>query len=214
MNTAKVRILLVDDHPLLRASVRGCLGKHSAHFDVIAEAENADEAWQAVVQHEPDLVVMDVWIPGEDGIALTKRIHAAFPRILIIILTAHTEGQKINSALDAGAAGFVLKSCSGEELATAVDAVMAGQIYLSPAASTAIVKERQRSGDSEGVLTAKEFETLRQIANGLTTKEIAYAMQVSPKTVETHRLNLMSKLKINTVAGLTKYAIRHGFTSL
>jgi len=216
MKTAHVRILLVDDHPLLRASVRDYLGKYSARFDVVAEAESAEEAWQAVVQHEPDLIVMDVEIPGEDGVALTKRIHAAFPRITILTLTGHTDGQKINSALDAGASGYVLKSCSTEELGAAIDAVLSGQIYLSPAASTVIVKElqRQRSGGSDGVLTAKEFETLRQIANGLTTKEIAFAMQVSPKTVETHRLNLMAKLKINTVAGLTKYALRHGFTNL
>lgn len=216
MKAAQVRILLVDDHPLLRISVRDYLGRASARFEVIGEAGSADEAWQAVVQHEPDLIIMDVEIPGEDGVMLTKRVHAAFPRILIIILTAHTDAAKINSALDGGASGYVLKSCTSDELALAVEAVLGGQIYLSPAASTIIVKElqRQRGGSGPGVLTPKEFETLRQIANGLTTKEIAFAMQVSPKTVETHRTNLMAKLKINTVAGLTKYAVRHGFTHL
>lgn len=215
MKTAQVRILLVDDHPLLRTSVRDYLGRASARFEVIGEAGSADEAWQTVVQHEPDLVIMDVEIPGEDGIALTKRIRAAFPRTQIVILTGHTEAQKINNALEMGASGYVLKSCTSEELVVAVEAVLAGQIYLSPAASTVIVKELQRQrGGRTGTLTPKEFETLRQIANGLTTKEIAFAMQVSPKTVETHRTNLMSKLKINTVAGLTKYAIRHGFTNL
>ncbi|MFT3831418.1 MAG: response regulator transcription factor [Opitutaceae bacterium] len=216
VQSAQVKVLLVDDHPLLRASLRDYLSRYSSRYGVVAEAGSSDTAWQAVVQHEPELIVMDVGIPGEDGVALTRRIRGEYPGTVILILTANVDAQKINGALDAGASGYVLKSCTSEEFLAAVDAVVAGQIYLSPAASTVIVKElqRQRRGGNDGVLTAKELETLRQIANGLTTKEIAFAMRISTKTVETHRANLMSKLRIGTVAGLTKYALRHGLTNL
>lgn len=211
---SKASVLIVDDHPLLRTSLREFLEQRPERYSVVGEAATSEAAWGAVVQHEPELVVMDVEIPGEDGISLSRRIRAAFPGITIIILTGHAERVWINNALDAGVSGYVLKNCTGDELLAAVDSVMAGQIYLSPAASTVLVKDlqRQRAGGGDGVLTAKELETLRQIANGSTTKEIAYAMHVSPKTVETHRQNLMAKLRIGTVAGLTKYALRHGLT--
>ncbi len=213
-NPAHVRILLVDDHPLLRAGLRECLSLHSARFEVVGESGDSESAWQAVARLELDLIVMDLELPGEGGLSLTRRIHAAFPLIKIMILTAHDDGRKINSALESGAAGYVLKSCASEELITAVEAVLLGQIYLSPAASTVIVRDyqRQRMGGSE-LLSPRELETLKQIANGQTTKEIAFAQKVSPKTVETHRLNLMAKLQISTVAGLTKYAIREGLVN-
>lgn len=210
-NTAHVRILLVDDHPLLRAGLRECLGLHSARFAVVGESGDSESAWQEASRLEPDLIVMDLELPGEGGLALTRRIHAALPLSKIMILTAHDDGRKINSALEAGAVGYVLKSCSSEELITAIEAVLVGQIYLSPAASTVIVRDYQRQlqGGSE-LLSPRELEMLKQIANGQTTKEIAFALKISPKTVETHRLNLMAKLQISTVAGLTKYAIREG----
>ena len=210
-NTAHVRILLVDDHPLLRAGLRECLGLHSARFEIVGEAGDCESAWQAMFRVEPDLIVMDLELPGEGGLSLTRRIRTAFPLSKIMILTGHDDGRKINSALEAGAAGYVLKSCSSEELITAVEAVLLGQIYLSPAASTIIVRDYQRQlmGGGE-LLSPRELEMLKQIANGQTTKEIAFALKVSPKTVETHRLNLMAKLQISTVAGLTKYAIREG----
>jgi DNA-binding NarL/FixJ family response regulator len=136
--------------------------------------------------------------------------------MIVLVLTAHAGGQRINDALDAGAAGYVLKSCSSQDLVTAIEATMAGQIYLSPAASTVLVREYQRKikGNDEKILSVRETETLKRIAAGQTTKEIAFAMNVSTKTIETHRLNLMAKLEINTIAGLTKYAIREGLTTL
>ncbi|MBK8478716.1 MAG: response regulator transcription factor [Opitutaceae bacterium] len=213
-NPAHVRILLVDDHPLLRAGLRECLGLHSARFEVVGECGDSESAWREVARLEPDLIVMDLELPGEGGLSLTRRIHAAFPLTKVMILTAYDDGRKINSALEAGAVGYVLKSCASEELITAVEAVLVGQIYLSPAASTVIVRDYQRQlqGGSE-LLSPRELETLKQIANGQTTKEIAFAQKISPKTVETHRLNLMAKLQISTVAGLTKYAIREGLIS-
>lgn len=210
-NTAHVRILLVDDHPLLRAGLRECLGLHSSRYEIVGESGDSESAWMETARLEPDLIVMDLELPGEGGLSLTRRIHTTFPLTKIMILTGHDDGRKINSALEAGAAGYVLKSCSSEELITAVEAVLVGQIYLSPAASTVIVRDyqRQRLGGDE-LLSPRELEMLKQIANGQTTKEIAFALKISPKTVETHRLNLMAKLQISTVAGLTKYAIREG----
>jgi len=214
--TASVRILLIDDHPILRTSVRELLDRHLPRFEVVGEAGDSEEAWQGVVRLEPDLVIMDLEFPGGGGIELTRKIRKAFPKIIVLTLTAHAGGQRINDVLDAGAAGYVLKSCSSQDLVTAIEATMAGQIYLSPAASTVLVREYQRKlkGNDEKILSVREIETLKRIAAGQTTKEIAFAMNVSTKTIETHRLNLMAKLEINTVAGLTKYAIREGLTTL
>jgi DNA-binding NarL/FixJ family response regulator len=174
------------------------------------------EAWQHMVRLEPDLVLTDLELPGEGGVELTRRIRKSFPKAIVLILTAHGGAQKINSALEAGAAGYVLKSCTSQDLVSAMEATLAGQIYLSPAASTVIVREYQRQlkGGGDKILSARETETLKRIAEGQTTKEIAFAMRVSTKTVETHRLNLMAKLEVNTVAGLTKYAIREGLATL
>ncbi|MCX6953013.1 MAG: response regulator transcription factor [Verrucomicrobia bacterium] len=211
-----VRILIVDDHPMLRGSIRSYLGRELPGIEVVGEASESEEAWKNVVSLEPDLVVMDLDIPGIGGIALTQRIRKTYPRMVILVLTAHTGSHKINTALEAGASAYVLKSSTGQELASAVEATLAGQVYLSPAVSTIIVREYQRkvSGLDDKNLTERELETLRGIAEGRTTKEIAFAMKVSAKTVETHRLNLMTKLGINTVAGLTKYALREGHSSL
>ncbi len=215
IQSERVKILLVDDHPLLRAGLRECLGCHSARFEIVGESGDSDSAWQAVARLEPNLVGMELELPGEGGLALTRRINTTFPISKIMILTAVGDGRTITSALEAGAAAYVLKNCSGEELITAVEAVLVGQIYLSPAASTVIVRDRQRQHPGGGeLLSPRELETLKQIADGMTTKEIAFAQKVSPKTVETHRLNLMTKLQINTVAGLTKYAIREGLVAL
>ncbi len=215
IQSERVKILLADGHPLLRAGLRECLGWHSARFEIVGEFSDSDSAWQAVAQLAPDLVVMDLELPGEGGLPLVRRIRTTFPPAKILILTADDDGRMITGALEAGATGYVVKSCSSEELVTAVEAVSVGQIYLSPAASTVIVRDHQRQLMEAGdVLSPRELETLKQIANGLTTKEIAFAQKVSPKTVETHRLNLMTKLQINTVAGLTKYAIREGLVAL
>ncbi len=215
IQSERMKILIVDDHPLLRASLRECLGWHSARFEIVGESGDSENAWQAVTQLEPDLIVMDLELPGEGGLSLTRRIRTAFPRSKILILTAHDDGRKINNALEAGARGYVLKTCSSEELISAVEAVAVGQIYLSPAVSTVIVRDHQRQlKEGDELLSPRELETLKQIAGGLTTKEIAFAQKVSPKTVETHRLNLMTKLQINTVAGLTKYAIRERLIAL
>lgn len=215
IQSGRVKILLVDDHPLLRSGLRECLGLHSTRFEIVGESGDCESAWQAVARLKPDLIVMELELPGADGLDLARRIRANFPLFKIMILTAHDDGRKIAGALEAGASGYVLKNCSSEELITAVEAVLVGQIYLSPAASTVIVRDHQRQLAGGGdQLSPRELETLKQIADGLTTKEIAFAQKVSTKTVETHRLNLMAKLQINTVAGLTKYAIREGLVAL
>lgn len=211
------RILIVDDHPMVRSSVREFLTRQGDRFQIVGEAGTAVEAMQAITQLEPDLAIVDIELPGgETGVDLARRIKRTYPAVAVLVLTAHTGLQRINAALDAGANGYLLKDCSVEELVTAVEATLRGQIYLSPTASTAIIRDYQRQikGEENETLTAREVEILRLIANGQTTKEIAFAMQVSTKTVETHRVNVMNKLNINTVAGLTKYAVREGLCRL
>jgi DNA-binding NarL/FixJ family response regulator len=211
-----IRILLIDDHPMLRSSIRDFLHRQLPGVEVVGEAGDCDEAWRETVRLAPDLIVMDLELPGIGGIELTRRIHQEYPKVVVLVLTAHAGAERINTALEAGASGYMLKSSTGQELANGVKATLAGETFLSPAVSTIIVREYQRrlSGVDGRILSAREVDTLKRIAEGHTTKEIAFDLRVSIKTVETHRLNVMGKLGINTVAGLTKFAVREGLTSL
>ena len=209
------RILLVDDHQMMRDGLRMLLCADPG-LEIVGDAADSESAWQAVNSLRPDLVVMDIDMPGAGGIALTRRLREAFPEIKVVILTAHTEEQFVSAALRAGACGYLLKNNAGAELLTAVRAALAGQVFLCPESSTIVVREYQRqlgSTDS-GALSGREIEILKLIADGQNTKEIAFALQVSPKTIETHRINIMAKLGVDSVAKLTKYAVREGLTTL
>lgn len=214
MNIA--RIVLVDDHQIMRDGLRLLLTGQPG-WEIVGSAFNGDAAWKIIVQAQPDLVIMDLDLPGEDGVSLTTRILGAYPKIKILVLTATAEPQIVRAALSAGASGYLLKSNASELLRAAIREVLAGQIYLSPEISTVVVHEFQREiGRSAGrtALSTREIEVLKAIADGQSTKEIAFALEVSVKTVETHRANLMTKLGVASVAGLTKYAVREGITTL
>ncbi len=167
----------------------------------------------------PDLIVIDTVLPDLNGIEATRQIIAEHPHIKIIALSMHSDKQFVIEMLKAGASGYMLKDCAFEELVYAIHSVMKDQVYLSPRITTIVLKEYVsdlHKGESSvfKVLTNREREVLQLIAEGKTTKEIAHLLQVSIKTVETHRQQLMNKLNIRSIAELTKYAIREGLTSL
>ena len=211
------RILLVDDHQIMREGMRLLLHDQK-DLEMVGNAFDSDSGWQAVVDLAPDLVVMDLDVPGEGGAALTARIRENYPEIKIVVLTGHAELKYVEAALRAGAQGYVLKTNGCVELLHALRTVLAGKSYLCPEVSTTVVREFHRHREppraGEPGLSTREIEVLTQIADGHSTKEIAFALGISGKTVETHRTNLMTKLGVNSVAELTKYALREGLTKL
>ncbi len=210
------RLLLVDDHQIMRDGLRLLLGAH-ADWKIVGSAFDTDAAWSLIVKTRPDLVIMDLELPGGGGVALTQRVIQAYPEIKVMVLTANAEPSVVRAALGAGARGYLLKTHAAGQLVLALRAVLAGQVYLCPEISTVVVQELQRRTGAQGgveSLSGREKAILTQIADGHTTKEIAFGLGVSAKTVETHRLNLMAKLGVSSVAGLTKQALRAGLTKL
>jgi DNA-binding NarL/FixJ family response regulator len=213
-----VRILIADDHKILREGLRSLLEKQST-FVVVAEAEDGLTAFDAVKRHRPDIAILDIGMPGLNGIEVTRKIRAEMTQTRVIALSMHADRRFVMGVLEAGANGYLLKDAAFAELATAVTAVAQGKTYLSPAIAETVVKSTlEKSGRGEKgsrvLLSGREREVLQMIAEGKSTKEIAFKLFVSTKTVETHRKQIMDKLNIHTIAGLTKYAIREGLTSL
>lgn len=212
------KILLVDDHQIIRDGLRLLL-RDQPEFLVVGDAFDAEAAWLAVQKNEPDLIILDLALPGASGLTLVQRLRGEYPEIKVVVLTGHAEPQFVNEALRAGVNGYVLKlNASAEVLVAALRAVLAGQVYLCPQVSTLVVREYRRQIDpvdsAAPALSTRELDVLKRIAEGQTTKEIAFALGVSTKTIETHRLHLLSKLGVKSVAELTKYALREGLTTL
>ena len=217
----KLRVLLVDDHEMIRAGVRSVLEKH-ADVEIVGEAGDGRAAVRLAARVKPDVVITDVSMPELNGIEATRQILAENPDVRVIILSMHGEGQHVTEALKAGASGYLLKNSAAEELGLAVGAVARGKVYLSPKVAQVVVDTHvRRAGPADPrscvaleKLSGREREVLQLIAEGKTNKEIAEVLYLSPKTVETHRAQLMNKLDIRTVADLTKFAIRQGLTPL
>jgi DNA-binding NarL/FixJ family response regulator len=213
-----IRVLLVDDHKIIREGLRSLLSK-TPDIEVVAEAENGRMARQLAQEMMPDVIVMDISMPGLNGIEATRQILAAFPDIKVITLSMHPDNRLVVGMLDAGASGYVLKDCTFEELEKAIRTAMADQIYLSPRLIRDIVEYQVRNSSQTksspfSILTSKEREVLQLVVEGRNTKQIAWLLNVSVKTVETHRNKIMTKLNIHSISGLTKYALREGLTSL
>ncbi len=215
-----IRVIIVDDHKIfvegLRASLRE---QYELAVDVVAEVRDGREAIRAVEQHCPDIVIMDVSMPGMNGIAATRRISTSHPNVKVLFLSMHQDRRFVLEALRAGAAGYVLKESALEELITAIRRIAAGDTYLSPGIAGMVVEALrfQRRDDQDAileVLTKRECEVLQMLAEGHSTQEVADRLAVSAKTISTHREHIMNKLGIHSIAGLTKYAIRRGLTSL
>jgi DNA-binding NarL/FixJ family response regulator len=208
-----MRVVLADDHTLFRAGLRALLEK-LPEMQVVAEASDGREAVHMVETHHPDLVLMDIAMPGLNGLEATRRLVKVFPAIRVLILSMHRSEEYVWQALRAGAAGYLLKDANPAELALAITAVTRGETYLSPPISKHLIREYiQRVGGEETTLerlTPRQREILQLIAEGHTTKAIAQRLGLGVKTVETHRTQMMERLGIHDIAGLVRYAIRMG----
>jgi DNA-binding NarL/FixJ family response regulator len=206
-----LRVMIVDDHHIVRASLRLLLEKHGC--EVVAEAASAEAALALAPKSRPRIVMMDLEMPGTDGISATRRLKRVAPNAKVIFLSAHDEEKDVVEALTAaGAAGYLLKSDAPDELISAVRAVSAGGRYLSASVAPLLlrrVSDPKRSRSGEPVLTLREREVIRLVGQGATSKEIAERLGISPKTVQVHRDNLKRKLSLRTTADLVRYAIRH-----
>ena len=208
-----IRILLADDHALVRAGIIALL-KNVPGIEVVAEAANGRDALNLVKTHRPDLVLMDISMAGLNGLEAAARIAKEYPDVRVLMLSAHANEEYVKQALLAGAAGYFLKDAGISELELAIQAAARGETYLSPSISKQVIAEYIRRVGTETnpleLLTPRQREILQLIAEGQSTKEIARILHVSPKTIETHRTQLMERLDIHDVAGLVRYAIRAG----
>jgi len=213
-----IKVLLADDHKIVRDGLRTLLEKH-ADIAVLGEAEDGREALQLAGKLSPDVVVMDIAMPELNGIEATRQILSEHPGIKIVALSMHSDKRFVSEMLKAGASAYLLKDCAFEELITAIRTIMKGKIYLSPGIAGVVLADYIRSDRKSepsvfSQLSDREREVLQLMAEGKTTKEVAAHLNVSIKTVETHRTNIMTKLDIHSIAELTKYAVREGLTSL
>jgi DNA-binding NarL/FixJ family response regulator len=211
-----VRVLLADDHALVRAGVRALL-EGLEGVSVVAEARNGNEVLQLAHAHHPDVVLLDISMPGLGGLEASLQLKRELPEVRVVMLSMHANEEYVLQALRAGAAGYMLKDSATAELELALKAVMQGETYLSPPISKQVVEGYvQRVGTEQpgaDNLTPRQRQVLQLIAEGHSTKEIAYRLELSVKTVETHRAQLMDRLSIRDIAGLVKYAIRNGIVS-
>lgn len=217
MNKNKIRVILADAHALVRAGIC-CLLTAMDAVEVVAEASDGDEALIAVEAHRPEVLISDLVMLHHDGLELTEHVAKEYPETKILILSIHSSEEHVIQALRAGAAGYLLKNSSANELELAVRTVAQGESYLSPPISKHVVTRcLQRATDEAAVsvaLTARQREILKRIAEGQSTKEIANSMNISLKTVAAHRAKLMDRLKIYEIASLTRYAIQIGISKV
>lgn len=212
-----ITVLLADDHRIVREGLKALL--NSADIETIAEAADGWETIERTRRLVPDVVVMDVSMPGLNGVDATRRIVKLGVASRVLALSAHGSEQYIRDMLQAGAAGYLLKDSAADELIIAIRAIVAGQLYVSPLITGTVVADylnqlQGTNGAAATALTGREREVLQMIAEGTSTAAIADQLNLSVKTVETHRQRIMTKLDIRTIAGLTKYSIRAGITSL
>lgn len=213
---AKVRLLLADDHTLFRAGIRALL-RTLDDVEVVAEASDGREALRLIAAQRPDVVLMDIMMPNLNGLDAAARIGRAFPRTGVVILSMNADEDSVLKALRAGAAGYLVKTADPAELELAIRAVGRGERFLSSAVSTHVVAACLGRVDKEQSsldrLTSRQREVLQLIAEGHTTKEIAAKLNISVKTAEAYRGELMKALDIHDIASLTRYAIRKGLVS-
>jgi len=214
----KTRVLLADDHKIMREGLRSLLAA-TPGVEVVGEAGDGRTAVQLVLKLMPDVVVMDIGMPDLNGVDATRQIKTRAPRTKVIALSLHSDERFIAGMFKAGASGYLLKDGAFEELAHAIRTVAAGHTYLCPRIARTVVKDylrdAQTAADSGGHAPSdRDREVLQLIAEGRNTKEIAGRLDVSVKTIETHRTRIMERLGVHSVAELTKYAVREGLTSL
>jgi DNA-binding NarL/FixJ family response regulator len=211
------RILITDDHKLLREGLRSLLENRG--FEVTGEAEDGRSAIRLAKQLEPDAVIIDISLPGLNGIEATRQIHQNSPQVKIVVLSMRADSRAVLAALAAGASAYLLKEAAFEEVVIALRVALKGQTYLSPAIAHVVVQSSVQHwsanpGSVRDGISGREREILQLVAEGRSSKEMAASLFVSVKTIETHRKQIMNKLHLHSIAELTKYAIREGVTSL
>lgn len=219
MEGQKVSIVIAEDHTILRAGLKALL-ETNPRFEVVGEADNGRDAIQRVAELKPDLIIMDLSMPGLSGIDAIKDIRDRYPEVKALVLTVHSEEEYVLSSLEAGANGYVLKDATQNELITAAERVLNGKTYLSPDITEKVVssylqvnKNSQEPTTRWDSITQRERQILKLIAEGHTNKSMADYLCISVKTVEKHRANLMKKLDLHNVSALTTYAMEKGIIS-
>ncbi len=210
----KCRVLIAEDHKILREGLRLLLAS-DANLDVVAEVANGIDALHACVEQRPDVVLMDLSMPGSNGTEAIRNIKRRFPEIHVIVLTAHKVDEYVHAALDAGAGAYVLKEDGHRELLVAIRSVQSGHVFLSPSICGSVVRGYLHGGKPLARsplerLTHREREVIKLVAEGYRNREIAQVMCLSAKTVEKHRANLMKKLSLHNATAVTAFAFEHG----
>ena len=213
------KVLLVEDHVVVRQGIKALLSDEP-DIEIVGEADNGRDALTLVAQLQPDIVLMDISMPGLNGIEATRQIRQQFDLIKVVILSMYASEEYVFQVLRAGASGYVLKQSDSSEVLTAIRAAVAGGSFLSPSISRTVIDDYVQRAESRGqgndldLLTSREREVLQLLAEGASNREIAEQLSISIKTVETHRSNMMNKLDVKNKTELVRYAIRKGWATL
>jgi two-component system response regulator NreC len=228
----KIRLMLVDDHEVVRVGLKSFL-QTQEDFDVVAEASDGEEAISRAMATHPDIILMDITMPGVDGLEATRRLRVLCPKCLILALTVHDDKQYFMQMLAAGASGYITKQAAGDDLIAAIHTIFAGNVFLQPALARWLLEDYQRltrqsaltptSTSAEvdeanviglDVLSQRERQVLELVANGLNNQQIGEQLTLSPKTIARHRERIMHKLNMHSRTELVKFAIRSGLIQL
>jgi DNA-binding NarL/FixJ family response regulator len=211
-----IRVLIADDHGVVRAGLRALLVAEP-DLQVVGEAASGDEAVRLAVRRQPDVALMDISMPGLDGIEVTRSLAEQVPKVRVLLLTVHEDPALLREALRAGAAGYVIKRAVESELINAIRATAAGDLYVHPSLTRSLLEQKGTDPANNGALaslTPREIEVLRLIAEGYTNTQTAELLHLSPRTIETHRANIRAKLHLDSRADLVRFAARHGLLNI
>jgi len=208
----RIRLLLVDDHPMMKEGIRSYLVKHP-FLEIVGEASNGGDAVRKAKELKVDVVLMDINMPGMNGLEATELIGREAPQAKVLMLTVHKNPEYVRKIIHCGARGYVLKDAAGDELAHGIELVADGRTYFSPEVSAAALDFCFKQAEHPA-LSARELEVLKLVAKGCSTKEIAPQLNITCRTVETYRERIMSKLGVHNIAGLTRFAISEGLIDL